>query len=263
MKSIVRWLARLFRNETELRSSLVKVAKEILESKYSEARVLFLAGSIVRGEGTPHSDLDLVVIFDKLPNAYRESFHFQEFPVEAFVHDPETLNYFLFELDRPSGIPSLAQMILEGIELPEPSEVSQSLKQLPDSVVEAGPPVLSDEEVLKLRYNLTGLVDDVRQPRSREELLASGAELYETLAAFYFRSNHRWSAKGKAIPRILKLADADLCSRFCSSFDELFSHGQTGKAIALVAELLQPNGGFLFYGHRLEAPVDRRKPLKH
>ena len=79
MKSIVRWLARLFRNETELRSSLVKVAKEILESKYSEARVLFLAGSIVRGEGTPHSDLDLVVIFDKLTNAYRESFHFQGF----------------------------------------------------------------------------------------------------------------------------------------------------------------------------------------
>src|SRR5207248_6376202 len=114
-------------------------------------------------------------------------------------------------------------MILEGIELPEPNEVSQSLKQLAASVLEMGPPELSSEEVLKLRYNLTSLVDDVRQPRSREELLASGAELYEALADYYFRSNNRWSAKGKA----------------------------------------QPNGGFLFDGHRLEAPVDRRKPLKH
>ena len=113
-----------------MRSSLVKVAKEIFESKYPDATVLFLAGSIVRGEGTPHSDLDLVVIFDKLNNAYRESFHFQGFPVEAFVHDPETLNYFLFEVDRPTGVPALAQMILEGIELPEPNEVSQWLKQL-------------------------------------------------------------------------------------------------------------------------------------
>ena len=247
----------------ELRSSLIKVATEILESKYADARVLFLAGSIVRGQGTPHSDLDLVVIFDKLPNAYRESFHFQGFPVEAFVHDPETLNYFLFELDRPSGIPSLAQMILEGIELPEPSEVSQSLKQLAASVMEAGPPGLSDEEVLKLRYNLTGLADDVRQPRSGDELLASGAELYQALADYYFRSNNRWSAKGKAIPRILKQADAELCLRFCSSFDELFSHGQSGRVIALVEELLETNGGFLFDGHRLEAPLDHRKPLTH
>src|SRR5256885_4839471 len=106
-----------------MRSSLVKVAREIFARKYPDARVLFLAGSIVRGEGTPHSDLYLVVIFDKLTRAYRESFHFQRFAVEAFVHDPETLSYLLFEVDRPTGIPSLAQMILEGIEVPEPNEV--------------------------------------------------------------------------------------------------------------------------------------------
>ncbi|PYS62258.1 MAG: hypothetical protein DMF74_13935 [Acidobacteria bacterium] len=101
----------------------------------------------------------------------------------------------------------------------------------------------------------------MRQPRSREELLASGAELYEALADYYFRSNHRWSAKGKAIPRILKRADADLCLRFCNSFDELFSHGESEKVIALVGELLETNGGFLFDGHRLEAPGDHRKPI--
>src|SRR5258708_5349665 len=246
----MRWLTRLLRDKTNLRSSLIKAVKEVLESKYPDANVLFLAGSIVRGEGTPLCDLDLVVIFDRLPNAYRESFHFQGIPVEAFVHDPETLNYFLFEVDRPTGIPSLAQMILEGIELPEPNEVSQSLKQLAALVMEAGPPVLSDEEVLKLRYNLTSLVDDVREPRSRDELLASGAELYEALADYYFRSNHRWSAKGKAIPRILKRADADLCLRFCNSFAELFRNGQSGTVIALVEELLEMKGGFLFDGHR-------------
>jgi len=78
-----------------LLNQLTKIAKEIFESKYPEAKVIFLAGSIVRGEGTPYSDLDLVVIFDKLPAAYRESFYSQGLPVEAFVHDPETLNYFL------------------------------------------------------------------------------------------------------------------------------------------------------------------------
>jgi hypothetical protein len=246
---------------TRLPNTLTNVAKEILESKYPTAEVLFLAGSIIRGEGTPHSDLDLVVIFDKLPNAYRESFLFQGFPVEAFVHDPETLNYFLLEVDRPSGIPSLAQMVLEGIELPGPNDVSQSLKQLAASVIEAGPPELSAEDVRKMRYNLTGLVDDVRQPRSKDELLASGTELYEALADYYFRTNNLWSAKGKAIPRILKQADGDLYLRYCESFEELFSNGHSEKVIALVEELLEANGGFLFDGHRLEAPTDYRRPL--
>jgi len=244
-----------------LRNDLIIVAKEILESRYPDAKVLFLAGSIVRGEGTPDSDLDLVVIFRSLPQAYRESFYFRRFPVEAFVHDLETLNYFLFDVDGPAGIPALAQMILEGIEHPEPSEFSESVKQLAASVIKAGPPVLSDEEVRRMRYNVTSLLDDLRHPRSRDELLACGAQLYEVLADYYFRTNNLWSAKGKAIPRILKRADADLCARYCKSFEELLRSGQAEELIALAEELLVPKGGFLFDGQRLNAPVDHRKPL--
>lgn len=240
---------------------LTRVAKEVFESKYPNASVVFLAGSIVRGESTPCSDLDLVVIFDKLPAAYRESFYFQGFPVEAFVHDPETLNYFVYEIDRPSGIPSLAQMILEGIEIPQPNDLSQSLKRLAASVIELRPPKLSEEDIRKLRYNITNLVDDIRHPRSNNELAAAGTELYEALADCYFRTNRLWSAKGKSIPRILKQADADLCTRYCSSFEELFANGQPERVIALAEDMLRPTGGFLFDGHKLDAPAAWRKPL--
>jgi hypothetical protein len=223
--------------------------------------VIFLAGSIVRGESTPFSDLDLVVIFDKLPVAYRESFHFHSFPIEAFVHDPETLNYFLYEIDRPSGIPSLAQMILEGIEIPKANGLSRSLKQLATSVIQLGPPELSEEDVCKLRYDITNLVDDIREPRSSPELVATGAELYEALANYYLRTNKHWSAKGKSIPRILVQADADLCLRYTAAFDELFAHGRPESVIALVEDILTPRGGFLFDEHRLDAPANYRKPL--
>jgi hypothetical protein len=222
---------------------------------------MFLAGSIVRGEGTSYSDLDLVIIFESLPAAYRESFYFQGFPVEAFVHDPETLNYFLREIDGPTGIPALAQMILEGIEIPEPNELSQSLKSLASVVMESGPPVLSDQDIQKMRYNLTNLIDDIRQFNSKDELVASGTVLYEALADYYFRSNKCWSAKGKSIPRILRQTDADLCERYCKSFEELFVDGRTEKVIALAEELVKPKGGFLFDGHKLVAAADARKPL--
>jgi len=238
-----------------------QVTQEIFERKYPDASVIFLAGSIVRGESTPFSDLDLVVIFDKLPAAYRESFNFQGFPIEAFVHDPETLNYFIYDVDRPSGIPSLAQMILEGIEVPMPNDLSRCLKQLATSVMQLGPPGLKEEEIRKLRYDLTNLVDDIRQPRSRDELVASGSELYAALADYYLRTNMLWSAKGKSIPRILRQANADLCLRYAASFDELFADGRSESVVALVEEILRPCGGFLFDGHRLDAPADYRKPL--
>jgi len=244
-----------------LLSQTAQVTAEIFDLKYPDAGVIFLAGSIVRGESTPFSDLDLVVIFDRLPAAYRESFNFQGFPIEAFVHDPETVNYFLHEIDRPSGIPSLAQMILEGVEIPKPNDLSRSLKQLATSVIQLGPPGLSEAEVRKLRYDITNMVDDIRQPRSRGELVASGAELYEMLANYYLRTNALWSAKGKSIPRVLSQANADLCLRYAASFDELFAHGRPESAVALVEEILRPRGGFLFDGHRLDAPADYRKPL--
>lgn len=239
----------------------IEITKEILTCKYPDARVIFLAGSIVRGEGTLYSDLDLVVIFDKLPNAYRESYYYQGFPIEAFVHDPETLNYFLHEVNRPSGVPSLAQMILEGIEVPQPDELSQGLKQLAASVIEAGPPALSEEDIRMLRYTITDMVNDIRHPRSKAELVAAATGLYQALANYYLRVNNLWSAKGKSIPRVLKRADPNLCRRYCQGFDELFVIGQPEKVIALAEEILRPAGGFFFDGYKLNAPADYRKPM--
>ncbi len=97
---------------------LIKITKQILDDRYPDADVIFLAGSLLRGEGTPYSDLDLVVIFEQLPHAWRESFNFKGYPVEAFVHDPETFNHFIFELGRPSGLAAMAHMVAEGVEVP-------------------------------------------------------------------------------------------------------------------------------------------------
>src|SRR4051794_40453736 len=94
---------------------IIDVANAIRTDRYKDAGATFAAGSIVRGEGTPFSDLDLVVVYAHLPSAYRESFRFDGYPVEAFVHDPTTLEYFFLEVDRPSGVPTLPQMIAEGV----------------------------------------------------------------------------------------------------------------------------------------------------
>jgi predicted nucleotidyltransferase len=92
---------------------------EIAKARYPEARAVFLCGSVVRKEDTPFSDLDLVVVYEHVEQARRESYVHQTWPVEAFIHDPQTLEFFFREVDRPTGIPSLADMVAGGMALPE------------------------------------------------------------------------------------------------------------------------------------------------
>ncbi len=239
----------------------VAAAREIHLKKYAGAKVIFLAGSITRGEETKTSDLDLVVIFEKLPNAFRESFYFNDFPIEAFVHDAETLNYFL-QKESKNAFPSMMQMILEGIEIPAPCELSRNLKKNAAELKEQKPPKLTVEEIEQFRYMITDFIDDIRYPRSKFELTASGTALYSLLSDFYFRSNDLWLAKKKSIPRELKKSDAAFQEQFCLAFEDLFVNGKSEKVIELAKEILHPHGGFLFDGYRNDAPKSARKIIE-
>jgi hypothetical protein len=112
-----------------------------------------------------------------------------------------------------------------------------------------------------MRYVISDLIDDLREPRSKEELVGTGAQLFDSLANYHLRARGFWGGKGKSIPRALKGADAALCARYCGGFEDLFTKGDTRAVIELAEELLAPDGGLLFEGYRLDAPAEWRKPL--
>jgi hypothetical protein len=235
-------------------------AQEIAQARYPDAALVLLAGSVVRGQDTIHSDLDLVVIYHQLPQARRESFRFAGWPVEAFINDPETLAYFAEELDLKSAEPIMLTMISEGILIAGDAQLAQTLKARADQWLKRGPAVLSAAEIDRLRYVLTDTLDDIRAPKSREQLMASGCVLYRQVADCFFRTRGTWCARGKSIPRKMQEADAGFAREFQVAFDELFQ-GHGAKAVLLVETLLAPLGGTLFEGYQLEAPVSFRKKL--
>src|SRR5262249_13936027 len=156
-----------------MKERILELANATRSDRYADAVAVFAAGSIVRGEGTAFSDLDLVVVYAQLPYAYRESFRADGCPVEAFVHDPATLEYFFLEVDGPSGVPALAKMVEEGVEVPDPTELSQGLKRRAAAMLDAGPPPLDSDSERRLRYFVSDLLDDLRAPRSRDELVGA------------------------------------------------------------------------------------------
>jgi predicted nucleotidyltransferase len=237
-------------------------AEGIWRERYAGARVLFLAGSVLRGEATPASDLDLVVVYERLPRARREAFVYAGWPVEAFVNDPETIEHY-FDVDRRRGIPSMMRMVSEGVAVPAASDFSERLKRRAARVLEAGPPRWDEGELRHMRYRLTDWVDDIRHPRSDEELVATGAYLYQDLADFFLRARGLWSAHSKTIPRRLREVDAAFAAEFCRAFESLFAGKESGPAIALVEQTLEPFGGLLFEGYERHAPPeDRRAPAQ-
>ncbi|HWS56315.1 MAG TPA: nucleotidyltransferase domain-containing protein [Pyrinomonadaceae bacterium] len=243
-----------------MRPEPVEAAAGVWRERYAEARVVFLAGSVLRGEATPTSDLDLVVVYESLPRARREAFVHAGWPVEAFVNDPETVNHY-FEENRRRGIPGILRMVLDGIEVPAASDFSARLKRRAARVYEAGPRRWDEGELRHMRFRLTDWVDDIRHPRSPEELVATGAYLYQDLADFFLRSRGLWSAHSKTIPRRLREVDAAFAEDFRCAFESLFAEKRQGPAIALVEQTLRPFGGLLFDGWSRDAPLEDRKPL--
>lgn len=238
----------------------VEVAKEILKSRYPNAVVGFVAGSFNRGEATAYSDIDLVVVFEKVEFAWRESFIFSDWQVEVFAHDPETLNYFFYEVDGKSGVPSLPFMVLEGTPIPDNHELVFKLKSLADQLLDEKPPAWSEDTIYHQRYYLTDLIDDLRDPRNSFEAHIIIGTIHEMLGNFYFRSQRIWSATRKHIPRRISKINPTMGDEWVKTFEAAYS-GDYQRLISLAEKILKPYGGFLFDQYRRNAPETWRKPL--
>lgn len=238
--------------------SPIFAAKDLFETRYQGADAVLVAGSVVRGEASTYSDLDLVVIFPSVRAAYRESFTHMGWPVEAFIHDLETLRYFIYRIDQPQGSSTLCEMVKEGMEVPGACKATDQAKQLAAEVLKQGPPMLTFEEIEDRRYGISELVDDLRDPRSRHELNAAAARVYHELADFYCRSRGGWTSAGKGMLKRMKTQDPVMARRFSESFDQLFQFAQPAAVISLAEEMLAPYGGFLFDAYRREVPPNWR-----
>ncbi|AFW02908.1 nucleotidyltransferase [Gluconobacter oxydans H24] len=157
----------------------------------------------MRGEGTYLSDIDLVVIYDHLEAAYRESFVVGDMPIEAFVHDRETLAWFVKD-DVSRGRPSILNMIAEGQIIGREYDRAVALRREMSDLLAKGPPPLSSSGLNALRYELTDAVDDLRGNRTLQEVIAIGASLHPRLVELALRGRGHWNGTGKWAPRLLR-----------------------------------------------------------
>ncbi|MGG4490592.1 nucleotidyltransferase domain-containing protein [Metabacillus idriensis] len=224
----------------------LEAAKRIIEKHFPTCSAAVLSGSVIRGEGTNTSDLDLVIFEESLPSSYRESFIAFGWPVEAFVHNFESYRQF-FQNDWKSGAPSMPRMVFEGHIL-KGEKLLQPIKKEAHELLEKGPDPLSDKEIETRRYFLTDALDDFIGSNKRSEEIFIAGVLAQLIHEFVLLTNGRFIGKSKWIPRALMQFDPEFADEFTLAFDEYYRTGCKDKVIALADAILKPHGGRFFEG---------------
>ncbi|MGR3764337.1 nucleotidyltransferase domain-containing protein [Rossellomorea sp. NS-SX7] len=232
----------------------LKAAKLFTEENFSGSATVLLGGSVVRGEATDTSDLDIVVIDEKVKTAYRESLIAYDWPIEVFVHNEETLiEYFKSDCER--GRPSLPRMVAEGIIIKDHGSGSE-FKETAETFLKEGPPDWNSSTIRMKRYFLTDLLDDFVGSKKRGETIFIAGSLAEALHEFVLRTNRRWVGSSKWIVRALSEYDRVFTERFVNSFEYFYKTGDKQRVISLVDSVLKPHGGRLFDGFSIGKELD-------
>ncbi len=241
-----------------MRPPFIDVAKRALREHYPDALGGFVAGSITRGEGTPTSDIDLIVIHDDtFENPHRKSLIVDDWPVEFLVQNPKSVRHFL-DWDISRGTGTLAHMMAAGIPIPESNEVLLDYKKVAQKIVDAGPSALDKKELDDRRYMLTDALDDLADATETAERNIILALLQTQSADFFLRANGQWSGTGKLLAKRFRAFAPDLFRQWATAFEVAFAGKDASGVSKVIDAILAPVGGRLWAGYESTPPSDWR-----
>lgn len=238
----------------------IAFARRFVATRYPAAQAALLAGSRARGAARPGSDYDVFLLFPALPEgAWREKAWFEGRAFELFGHDPGTLSYFCRTVVVRSGVPSVPEMVADGIPLiGEGGAALASARALAARTLAAGPPPF-DPVTRRTRLSaLTELRETLASCPPGPSLISVGAALYPVLVDFTLRSSGAWSASIKRMPAALSALDPELGDRFAAAFAALFAGGDPAPALALADSILARNGARPGDSFRIASPPNWR-----
>ncbi|MBM7621132.1 hypothetical protein JOC95_003005 [Bacillus tianshenii] len=227
----------------------IDAAHKFISKHFPDCDGALLAGSVVRGEETETSDLDIVVFDKNLHSSYRESLIDFGWNIEVFVHRFISYKEF-FKSDYERARPSMPRMVSEGIVLKD-NGIMESIKKEAKDLLAKGPEKWSTETIETKRYFISDALDDLIGSKNRAEEIFIASTLAELVSEFVLRTNDRWVGASKWIVRSLREFDMEFAECFVDAFDDFYKTGNKNKIIQLVDGILESHGGRLFDGFSL------------
>ncbi|UTR10074.1 nucleotidyltransferase domain-containing protein [Evansella sp. LMS18] len=224
----------------------VTAAHKFIDYYFPDCDGALLAGSVVRGEATETSDLDIIVFDETVESSYRESLINSGWRIEVFVHNLDSYQDF-FCSDYKRARPSLPRMVSEGVVLRD-TGILDSIRNEANQLLAEGPEEWSSETIDTKRYFITDALDDFIGCNNRSEAIFIAGTLAELVSEFVLRTNKRWIGASKWIIRSLRDYDKNFAEQFAEAFDEFYKNDDKTDVIRIVDRVLDPYGGRLFEG---------------
>ena len=220
----------------------ITAAKAIVDERFPTCDAAFLAGSTVRAEATPTSDLDIVIISRNATSPYEEEFTAYGWPVDIIFHTESSL-YKFFKFDAIRRRLVLARMINEGIILKDSDGFAQTAKACAAEAFAAGPAPFSGYELIRARSELTRLYDDFVSSPSRAERLIIGPNLAYVAMNLTLNFNRQWTGEGKWMYRALYDYSPELADEFLQVLETFYRHDDNTLLAAFALRILNAAGG--------------------
>ncbi|MDQ0253526.1 putative nucleotidyltransferase [Evansella vedderi] len=116
----------------------IKAAKQFVNKHFPDCQGALLGGSVVRGQITETSDLDIIIFDKQLPSSYRESIVDFDWNIEVFAHNLTSYKDF-FNSDVERARPSMPRMVSEGVIIKDKG-IIESIKLEAKELLDKGQP---------------------------------------------------------------------------------------------------------------------------
>jgi predicted nucleotidyltransferase len=237
-----------------------ETARKIVAERFSAARAAWLGGSVVRGDSTPTSDLDITVLLPGPPAPLRDSIRYGGWPVELFVHTESSLAHYRRK-DQDRRQPTIMRLVGESIILIDTDGSGVNLQCECLAEVAAGPRPLTADELASARYGVTDSLTDLEGGSDEAERAAISAVLWQEAARLLLAGSGRWTGVGKGLVRELRRYDLAESATYLPDLMDGFRRSiasDSDQLINICDRILDKFGGRRFEGHRLsgDAPSD-------
>lgn len=241
-------------DRTSKRAPALETARRLVAEQLPGARAAWLSGSVVPGQATATSDLDITVLLDEEgPHEvggppYRASQMYAGWPVELFVHTPSSLRTFLAR-DVAWRKPSMARLVATGLPI---VDGCPELRGAAAAVLEQGPPPLTILEVDAMRYALTDLLDDLAGGGTAEAMGAVAVATWRASAELLLGVGGGWWGTGMWLVHELRTYDAAAGTSYASCLHGALLaslDGDPGPLTTVGEQVLERAGGRLWAGY--------------
>ncbi len=225
--------------------------REILDARFPDALGGLVAGSTARGDDTPSSDLDLIVLLAGRPAPMRRTERVQGRLVEFFVHTEDSFVAFV-DRERLLRRSPLLHMCAQGLVIRDDDGRLARLQDLARDRCSTGPAGLTGDELDDRRYRLTALLDDLTDETDPVDRAALAAAVFTDVADLALVSRGHWTGTGRWLTRRLREIDPGLGERLAAGLQAAV-HGDVSALRSCGDAELDRIGGSLDSGYERHA----------